>query len=44
MIGTPREVLVPVVPTGMKKRYALSGYGVECVRLVGFGAVTSLAG
>ena len=44
VIWAPREMLVPVVPTRMEKRHALPCHGIECVRLVRFGAVTSLAG
>lgn len=44
MVGAPHKVFVPVIPPWMEKRHALSRDRIERVRLVGFGAVTSLAG
>ena len=44
VIGTSRKVLVPVVSARMEECHALACDRIEGVRLVGFGAVTSLTG
>lgn len=44
VIGTPGEMLAPVVMTWMKERNCAARCRVEGMRLVGFGAVATLTG